>query len=48
MIQFENVVKQYGKSKVRAVDDLSLHIEKGSTLGFIGPNGARRLVQTCS
>ena len=40
MIQFENVVKQYGKSKVRAVDDLSLHIEKGSTLGFIGPNGA--------
>ena len=40
MIQFENVVKQYGKSKVRAVDDLTLHIEKGSTLGFIGPNGA--------
>lgn len=40
MIQFDNVVKQYGKSKVRAVDDLSLHIEKGSTLGFIGPNGA--------
>ncbi len=40
MIQFEHVVKQYGKSKVRAVDDLTLTIEKGSTLGFIGPNGA--------
>lgn len=40
MIRFDNVVKQYGKSKVRAVDDLTLHIEKGSTLGFIGPNGA--------
>lgn len=40
MIRFENVVKQYGKSKVRAVDDLTLHVPKGSTLGFIGPNGA--------
>lgn len=40
MIQFENVVKQYGKTNVRAVDDLTLKVEKGSTLGFIGPNGA--------
>lgn len=40
MIHFEHVVKQYGKSNVRAVDDLNLHIEKGSTLAFIGPNGA--------
>lgn len=40
MIQFEHVVKQYGKSNVRAVDDLNLHVEKGSTLAFIGPNGA--------
>lgn len=40
MIRFENVVKQYGKSNVRAVDDLNLHVEKGSTLAFIGPNGA--------
>lgn len=40
MIHFDHVVKQYGKSSVRAVDDLSLHIEKGSTLAFIGPNGA--------
>lgn len=40
MIQFEHVVKQYGKSNVRAVDDLTLHVEKGSTIGFIGPNGA--------
>lgn len=40
MIHFDHVVKQYGKSNVRAVDDLNLHIEKGSTLAFIGPNGA--------
>lgn len=40
MIQFDHVVKQYGKSNVRAVDDLTLHVEKGSTLAFIGPNGA--------
>ena len=40
MIHFDHVVKQYGKSNVRAVDDLCLHVEKGSTIGFIGPNGA--------
>lgn len=40
MIHFDHVVKQYGKSSVRAVDDLSLQVEKGSTLAFIGPNGA--------
>lgn len=40
MINFEHVVKQYGKSNVRAVDDLTLHVEKGQTLAFIGPNGA--------
>ncbi len=40
MIQFDHVVKQYGKSSVRAVDDLSLKVEKGKLFGFIGPNGA--------
>jgi len=40
MIQFDHVVKQYGKSAARAVDDLSLKVEKGKIFGFIGPNGA--------
>lgn len=40
MIEFRHVVKQYGKSGVRAVDDLSLTVEKGKVFGFIGPNGA--------
>lgn len=40
MITFDHVVKQYGKSSVRAVDDLTLNIGKGQTLAFIGPNGA--------
>lgn len=40
MIQFDHVVKQYGKSAARAVDDLSLKVEKGKLFGFIGPNGA--------
>lgn len=40
MIQFDHVVKQYSKSAVRAVDDLTLHIPAGQTYGFIGPNGA--------
>ena len=29
MIDFDHVVKQYGKSNVRAVDDLTLHVGKG-------------------
>lgn len=40
MIQFDHVVKQYGKGGVRAVDDLNLTVEKGKVFGFIGPNGA--------
>lgn len=40
MIQFDHVVKQYGKSSVRALDDLTLHVNKGCTFAFIGPNGA--------
>lgn len=40
MIEFHHVVKQYGKSNVRALDDLSLEVGKGKVFGFIGPNGA--------
>jgi len=40
MIQFENVVKQYGKGGTKAVDNLSLQVEKGKLYGFLGPNGA--------
>ncbi len=40
MIRFDNVVKQYSKSSVRAVDNLSLQVGKGRVFGFIGPNGA--------
>lgn len=35
MIDFDHVVKQYGKSNVRAVDDLTLHVGKGQLFGFI-------------
>lgn len=41
MIRLEHVSKQYGKGKVKALDDLTLHVEKGKVFGFIGPNGAR-------
>ena len=40
MIQFDHVVKQYGKGGIRAVDGLNLTVEKGKVFGFIGPNGA--------
>lgn len=38
MLKIEHLTKQYGSKK--AVDDLSLHIEKGTIYGFIGHNGA--------
>ncbi len=38
MLKIENLTKTYGDKK--AVDDLSLHIQKGEICGFIGHNGA--------
>ncbi len=38
MLKIEHLTKQYGG--VKAVDDLSLHIEPGEIYGFIGHNGA--------
>ena len=38
MLKIENLTKTYGHKK--AVNDLSLHIERGSIYGFIGHNGA--------
>lgn len=38
MLKIENLTKTFGDKK--AVDNLSLHIEKGEIFGFIGHNGA--------
>ena len=38
MLRIEHLTKTYGDKK--AVDDLSLHIQKGEIYGFIGHNGA--------
>ena len=38
MLKIEHLTKIYGNKK--AVDDLSLHINKGEIYGFIGHNGA--------
>ena len=38
MLKIENLSKSYGEKK--AVDGLSLHIQKGEIYGFIGHNGA--------
>lgn len=38
MLKINNLTKIYGEKK--AVDDLSLHIQKGEIYGFIGHNGA--------
>ena len=38
MLRIDNLTKAYGDKK--AVDALTLHIEKGEIYGFIGHNGA--------
>ncbi len=38
MLSVEGLTVSYGG--VRAVDDFSLHVERGTVLGLIGPNGA--------
>lgn len=37
MVRIEKINKSFGK--VKALDDLSLNIEKGKVLGLLGPNG---------
>lgn len=38
LLKVENITKRFGG--LVAVNDLSLHVEKGEILGLIGPNGA--------
>ena len=38
MIEIENLTKCYGKFK--AIDNLSLYVEKGKIFGLLGPNGS--------
>ena len=38
MLIINNIVKQYAAH--RALDDVSLHVEKGKIFGLLGPNGA--------
>ena len=38
LIEVKNLKKYFGK--VKAVDDISLSVEKGEIFGFLGPNGA--------
>jgi ABC-2 type transport system ATP-binding protein len=39
-IEVQNLVKQYKKSTVRAVDDISFDVRQGELFAFLGPNGA--------
>jgi len=40
MIDIINVSKSYNKGTVKAVDNLSLKVNRGEIFGFLGPNGA--------
>jgi ABC-2 type transport system ATP-binding protein len=39
-VEAHDLVKVYGKGKVRALDGLSLQVPEGTVLGLLGPNGA--------
>ncbi|GEM_PF-55443 len=39
MIQIDHLIKEF-EGGVRAVDDISLHVQAGEVFGFLGPNGA--------
>ena len=38
-VEFRNITKFYGKSKVAAVNDISLFIEAGKLVTLLGPSG---------
>ncbi len=40
MIEISGVTKSYGKSSVKAVDNISVSVKNGEIFGFLGPNGA--------
>ena len=40
MIDLKHVTKTYAKNGVKALSDLTLHVNGGELFGFIGPNGA--------
>jgi len=40
MLEIVSVEKSYAKSKVKAVDNVSLKVNAGEIFGFLGPNGA--------
>lgn len=39
-VSVKSLVKEFGKSRFRAVDDVSFDISKGEIFGLVGPNGA--------
>lgn len=45
ILEIKNLTKYYGK--VLGVKDLSLTLYEGEIFGFIGPNGAGRIMSRC-
>lgn len=40
MLDIKNLTKVYGKSDVKALDNVTLKLNEGEIFGFLGPNGA--------
>ncbi len=39
-VELNNIVKTYSKGEIKAVNDVSFHVNKGELFGLIGPDGA--------
>ena len=40
IVEVKNIYKSYDKGKVKALQDISLSVDKGELYGLIGPDGA--------
>ena len=40
MVTVENLTKSYSEGKVKAITNLTFHVNEGEVFGMIGPDGA--------
>src|SRR5665648_998193 len=46
MLKIENLSKSYSNGKTKAVDNISLIVNRGAICGLLGPNGAGKTTTT--
>lgn len=45
MIEITNISKTYvmGEEEIHAIDNISLHVDKGEFVSIVGPSGSRKI-----